>query len=127
MNLRLLLVTILMLVAGLTALLALQWKLGMGGGVTSPQQVVVQLGHRKLIAGGRAGVEFDHRQGRRAELIVRCADVEQRVKLRLDQISDEICSVRIRLREFSSETGTLATSRAHLEVTWGENTGGPTT
>ncbi|MCP3961206.1 MAG: hypothetical protein GY719_25445 [bacterium] len=127
MNLRLLVVTIFILLAGLIALLALQWKIGAGGGVTSPQQVVVQLGQRKLIGGGRAGVEFDRRQGQRAEVIVRCSDVERRVKLKLDQISDEICSVRIRLREFSSETGTLATSRAHLEVTWEQTTEEPAT
>ena len=100
--------------------MALQWKFGIGDFITSPQAVTLGLEARVIVGGGRAGVEFVRRRDDRAQLMVRCMEDKQWVTLRLDQVSDEICSVRIRLVEFSSETGTLATSRAHLEVTWND-------
>ena len=44
---------------------------------------------------------------------------ERWLTLRTGRKSGEICGLRIRLQGFSSATGTLATSRAHIEVTWG--------
>ncbi len=118
MNVRLVLITLLFVFGGLSALLALQWKFGIGDFITSPQQVTLGLESRMIVGGGRAGIEFVRRRDDRAQLMVRCMEDKQWVTLRLRQTSEEICSVRIRLVEFSSETGTLATSRAHLEVTW---------
>lgn len=121
MNLRLLIVTMLLLFAGLTALLALQWrlqrKLGIGDG--SPQEVTVPLGARVLVGGGRAGVEFESRRDDRAKLIVRCGEATRWLALATGEVSGEVCGVRVRLTGFSSGTGTLATSRAHLRVSWG--------
>ncbi len=119
MNARLLAAVVVLLLMGLIALMALQWKLGSEGfAVTSPQQVVVPLGGRKIVGGGRAGVQFDRRLGKRAEMRVRCAGGEHFVKIQTGKTSDEICQVRLHLHSFSSETGTLATSQANLEVTW---------
>ncbi len=119
MNVRLLLITILFLIGGFSALLALQWKFGVGNHVVSPQLVIVPLGARMILAGGLAGVEFDQRRDKRGDFIVRCTDEQSWVKLKVGETSEEICSIRIQLQSFSTETGTLATSRAHLEVTWG--------
>ena len=119
MNARLLAVTLVLLLMGFLALMALQWKLGTESfSARSPQEVIVPLGGRKIVGGGRAGVELIRRIGEKAEVKVRCVAGERWLKLETGKTSDEICSVRIRLLSFSSETGTLATSRAHLEVTW---------
>ncbi len=121
MNLRLVVVTMVLVFGGLTALLALQWrlqkKLGLGAG--SPQQVTVPLGSRMLVGGGRAGVEFESRRDDRAKLIVRCGESTRWLALATGEVSEEVCGVRLQLTEFSSDTGTLATSRAHLVVSWG--------
>ncbi len=121
MNLRFLIVTMLLLFVGLTALLALQWrlqkKLGLGAG--SPQQVTVPLGRRMMVGGGKAGVEFESRRDDRAKLVVRCGKVTRWLALATGDVSREVCGVTIRLTGFSSATGTLATSRAHLLVSWG--------
>lgn len=127
MNARLLAVTLVLLLTGFLALMALQWKLGAESfSVRSPQEVVVPLGGRKIVGGGRAGVELIRRIGEKAEVKVRCGAGERWLKLEIDRTSDEVCSVRLRLRSFSTESGTLATSRAHLEVTWDPPAGGDT-
>ncbi len=121
MNVRLLLVTTLLLLAGLCALLALQWRLHkkLGMEAVSPQEVTVPLGARIIVGGGQAGVELESRREDRAKLIVRCGEATRWLALATGEESGEVCGVRIRLRSFSSATGTLATSRAHLVVSWG--------
>ncbi|MEM7586827.1 MAG: hypothetical protein AAF560_25785 [Acidobacteriota bacterium] len=119
MNSRIVIIGLLFLISGLSALLMLQWNFGVGNHIVSPQEVTVPLGARMILAGGRAGVEFDQRRDRRGHFVVRCQDEQSWVKLKVGQTSEEICSVRIHLQEFTTETGTLASSRAHLEVTWG--------
>lgn len=116
MSLRLLIGVSVILFAGLLALLSLQWRLGLVQ--KSPQTTSVSLGGRAFVGGGRAGVEFGDRRDDQAGLWVRCAGEERRVVLRPGELSDEVCAVRIRLLELSSDSGTLATSRAHLEVSW---------
>ncbi len=121
MNLRVLIVTIMLLFLGLTALLGLQYrlqkKLGLGAG--SPQEVTVPLGKRMMVGGGKAGVEFESRRDDRAKLVVRCAGVTRWLALATGDESREVCGVTIQLTSFSSATGTLATSRAHLVIRWG--------
>ncbi len=121
MSIRVLLATVLLLFVGLTALLGLQWrlqkKLGMGAG--SPQEVTVPLGKRTVVGGGKAGVEFESRRDDRAKLVVRCGEVTSWLALATGDVSREVCGVTIQLTAFSSATGTLATSRAHLVVSWG--------
>ena len=121
MNLRVLIVIMLLLFGGLTALLGLQWrlqkKLGLGAG--SPQEVTVPLGQRMMIGAGRAGVEFESRRDDRAKLVVRCGEKASWLALATGDVSREVCGVYIQLTGFSSATGTLATSRAHLVVSWG--------
>ena len=119
MNTRIVIIAIVFLLGGLSALLSLQVKFGIGDFVASPQEVTVGLGARMIVGGGRAGVEFDSRRDDRAELLVRCREEQSWVTLRVEEASPEVCSVRIKLVELSSDTGTLATSRAHLEVSWG--------
>ncbi len=128
MSYRLLIVTLLLLLGGFSALLLLQIRLQRElGAATSPQEVVVQVGQRKLVAGARAELELAGRRDGKADLIVRCAAGERWVTLEAGETSDEICAIRVRLTGFSSETGTLATSRAHLEVTWGDESASPET
>ncbi len=129
MNIRLLVITMLLLLVGLTALLAAQWRLQkkLGLGAASPQEVTVPLGSRMLVGAGRAGVEFESRRDDRAKLIVRCGEVSRWLALGTGEMSDEVCGVRLRLTGFSSATGTLATSRAHLVVSWNGEAGRPTT
>ncbi len=121
MNVRVLFATMLLLVGGLTALLGLQWrmqkKLGLGTG--SPQEVTVPLGKRMIVGGGKAGVEFESRRDDRAKLVVRCGEVTRWLALATGDVSREVCGITIALTRFSSATGTLATSRAHLVVSWG--------
>ncbi len=121
MNIRVLVATMLLLFAGLTALLGLQWrlqkKLGLGAG--SPQEVTVPLGKRMMVGGGKAGVEFESRRDDRAKLVVRCGENTRWLALATGDVSREVCGVTIRLTGLSSATGTLATSRAHLLVSWG--------
>lgn len=119
MNVRLLVVIMILLFGGLTALLVLQYRLQKKLGTGSPQEVTVPLGTRLLVAGGRAGIEFESRRSDRAKLIVRCGEVTRWLALGTGDLSDEICGVRLQLTGFSSATGTLATSRAHLLVSWG--------
>lgn len=118
MSHRVLIAVIILLLGALCALMALQWRIGTSFAVDSPQRVTVGLGKRALVGAGRAYVHLDRRWDHRAELWVHCDSATQHIVLRTEQTSDEICSVRIHLVGFSSETGTLATSRAHLEVTW---------
>ncbi len=122
MNIRVLFAVMLLLFVGLTALLGLQWrlqkKLGLGAG--SPQQVTVPLGSRMLVGGGKAGVEFESRRDDRAKLVVRCGENTRWLALATGDTSREVCGIYIQLTGFSSETGTLATSRAHLVVSWGQ-------
>lgn len=125
MNVRVLFAIMVLLLAGLTALLALQWrlqkKLGLGDG--SPQEVTVPLGTRMIVGAGKAGVEFESRRDDRAKLVVRCGEVARWLALATGEISSEVCGVYIQLIGFSSATGTLATSRAHLVVSWGNRDG----
>ncbi len=128
MNIRLLVVAMLLLVGGLTALLAAQWRLQkkLGLGADSPQEVTLPLGTRMLVGGGRAGVEFESRRDDRAKLIVRCGEKSRWLALATGETSAEVCGVHIELTGFTSATGTLATSRAHLVVSW-NGEGGPAT
>lgn len=121
MNIRLLVVIMLFLLGGLSALLALQWRLQkkLGTADGSPQEVTVPLGTRVLIAGGRAGIELTSRRDDQAKLIVRCGEITRWLALGTGDTSDMICGVRLHLTGFTSATGTLATSRAHLVVSWG--------
>ena len=120
MSLRILVITMLLLVGGLTALLALQFRLQkkLGIGAASPQEVTLPLGSFMLVGGGRAGVEFESRRDDRAKLIVRCGEKSRWLALATGDASDELCGVHIELTGFTSATGTLATSRAHLVVRW---------
>ncbi len=120
MNARLLVVMSVLLLGGLCALLVLQWRMQkkLGMGAESPLEVTVPLGARVLVAGGMAGIEFESRRDDRAKSVVRCAKVTRWLALATGEASDEVCGVRIRLNSFSSATGTLATSRAHLVVSW---------
>ena len=120
MSLRILVITMLLLVGGLTALLALQFRLQkkLGIGAASPQEVTLPLGSFMLVGGGRAGVEFESRRDDRAKLIVRCGEKSRWLALATGDASDEVCGVHIELTGFTSATGTLATSRAHLVVRW---------
>ncbi len=129
MNLRLLVITILLLVGCLTALMALQFRLQkkLGLGADSPQEVTLPLGTRMLVGGGRAGVEFESRRDDRAKLIVRCAEKSHWLALATGETSDEVCGVHLELTGFTSATGTLATSRAHLVVSWNGESGEPAT
>ena len=116
MNLRLLIITMLLLFGGLTALLGLQWRLQkkLGTADGTPQEVTVPLGKRVLVPGGHAGVELTSRRDDQAKLIVRCGEITRWVALSTGDTSDMVCGIRLQLTGFSSETGTLATSRAHL-------------
>ena len=122
MNIRVLFAVMLLLLAGLTALLGLQWRLQkkVGIGAASPQEVTVPLGMRMMVGGGKAGVEFESRRDDRAKLVVRCGEVASWLALATGDVSREVCGVYIKLIGFSSATGTLATSRAHLVVSWGQ-------
>ncbi len=132
MNIRLMVVTMLLLFGGLTVLLALQWRLQkkLGTADGSPQEVTVPLSRRVLVAGGRVGVELASRRDDQAKLIVRCGEITRWLALGTGDVSDLVCGVPRRLTGFSSATGTLATSRAHLVVSWGtpdDRLGEPTT
>ncbi|MEM7356097.1 MAG: hypothetical protein AAF657_35100 [Acidobacteriota bacterium] len=119
MSLRFVIIALFFLVCGLTALSMLQWKFGVGDFIQSPQRILVPLEARMIVGGGRAGIEFVRRRNDKVQLMVRCTEQQQWVRLRAGETSDEICEVRIKLIELSSATGTLATSEAHLEVSWG--------
>ncbi len=129
MNVRLLVITILLLVGGLTALMALQFRLQkkLGLGADSPQEVTLPLGSFMMVGDGRAGVEFESRRDDRAKLVVRCGEIQRWLALGTGETSDEVCGVQIELTGFSSATGTLATSRAHLVVSWNGETEDPAT
>ncbi len=126
MNIRSLIVIMLLLLGGLTALLGAQWRLQkkLGLGAASPQEVTLPLGSRMMVGAGRAGIEFESRRDDRAQLVVRCGEAARWLALATGDTSEEVCGVYIQLTGFSSATGTLATSRAHLVVSWSGEAGG---
>ncbi|MEM1206603.1 MAG: hypothetical protein AAGN66_25435 [Acidobacteriota bacterium] len=110
---------VLVLLVGLLgwgALELMQWQAGLGRFAESPQRMEIRKGVTALVAGGQAGVVFlDSPFRRRAQMKVRCKDVDQSFDLGRGDVSEEICGIRVRLLEI------LPGDRVAIEATWGED------
>ena len=106
--------------AGLFALIALQAKLDLGQFAESPQLVEVPWGARSILGGGRAAVDFDGLSGNTATLRLWCSQEEFEVRLEPDDQTEELCGVRVRLLGFLTGRKGGEETRAALEATWGE-------
>ena len=89
------------------------WSSDLGEYAKSPQHLKLQQGTTAIVAGGRAGVVFQgspHR--RRAEILIRCKNVEQEIRLRRDELSEEVCGIQIRFLDLE------VNGRAVVIVSW---------
>ncbi|MCG8459254.1 MAG: hypothetical protein MI919_23510 [Holophagales bacterium] len=92
------------------------WQSELGDYARSPQSLRLSAGTVALVAGGRAGVLFEGSPYlRAAHLRIRCKGVDEAIRLRKGETSDELCGIRARLLEL------LPNDQASLEVTWSDD------
>jgi hypothetical protein len=109
------LIMLAILVGGWGLLEVMLWSADLGDYAQNPQQIRLQQGSTAIVGGGRAGLVFQgspHR--RRAEILVRCKDVTQEIRLRRDEISEEICGIQVRFLELE------VNGKALVLVSWQE-------
>lgn len=91
------------------------WSSELGEYARSPQQIRLKQGVTSIVGGGRAGLVYQgspHR--RRAELLLRCKDTNEEIRLRRDEISEEICGVQVRFLELEID------GQARVLVSWSD-------
>ena len=90
------------------------------GGVTSPLNVTLALDREVTVAAGMADIRVEARQLRPivAAIHVACDDDEASFLLERNEVSEEVCGMRVELLNFSFD-GEEATT-ASLQLTWGE-------
>lgn len=99
------------------ALEFMQWQLKLGKYARSPQHLVMSRGDSVLVAGGKASLFYEDRRARRTRLVVRCKEVNETLRLRSGEISQEICGVRVALMRLG------VNGEVEVEVRWGEGAG----
>ncbi len=117
LRIRRLVLPVLLIGAGIFALVVLQWKLDLGSFAESPQLIEVPWGARSIVGGGLAGLDFDQMEGETATFRLWCAAGESALRLEPGEASDELCGVRVRLLGFL-EGREGEPVRAALEVSW---------
>lgn len=115
---RTLLLTGLVVLLGYGALLFLQWKWQLGDFAKGPQQIKLLRYDRKMVAGGRAGVEYLGRETGDLSFLLHCLEkgetVSRPVRLEEGQRSSETCAVY--LRPVAVQGGDAYA--VEVEITW---------
>ncbi len=100
---RTVLMTLLIGLAGYGILVFLQWQMGLGDFAKGPQEITLLKYDRKVVAGGRAGVEYFGREGNELSFRLHCREngetVARPVRLKRDERSAETCGVYIKVLE----------------------------
>jgi hypothetical protein len=104
--------------AGYGILAYLQAQFGLGDYAESPQRFTLPRNERKLVAGGRAGIEYQSARYGKAKLLVRCLEGSQAVQREVEVEKGgepvAVCKVKIVLVELHGSDGV----RADFEVSW---------
>jgi hypothetical protein len=103
---------------GYGALVFLQWQMGLGEFAKGPQQLTFLRYDRKVVAGGRAGVEYFGRESGELSFLLHCLEkgetVNHPLRLQLEQRSRETCGVYLRpLAVKGSDAFTV-----EVEISW---------
>lgn len=124
-------VALMVTVGGLFALVALEWKHGLGGFATSPQLIEVPFGRKVIVAGGRAilwvgtapypvagpdGRPRTDPDAAAGEL--QCQAQRKVFRLALGERSERICDVEVTLRTLRGGASADDPRRAEVEVVW---------
>ncbi len=121
MSRRLLIIVAMLGLLGYGGLLLIQWQFGMGRFAKSPQQILLAAGGRVIGGGGRAVVGLAEVADDTARVEIRCADVEHEAELAREELSDEVCGVRVRwlgtTGEVTLSDGTRVPGQV-VEITW---------
>ncbi|MCP4656305.1 MAG: hypothetical protein GY856_12905 [bacterium] len=126
MKIRLLVVVLLVVLGGLLALVALQWKLDLGRFGESPQRLTVALGTRWIVGAGRAVVGYVDERDTTAVLELKCAAEELTVELAPGAATEETCGVRVLVIGLIPGSGVESPARVALEVSWPSGPAQPT-
>jgi len=95
MERRLILTVIVLGVLGWAGLKLIEWQFGIGDFAKSPQHVTLRPAGRALVGGGRAVVGLVEIRRERAAVQIRCAGVEEEVRLDRGKPGEEVCGVRV--------------------------------
>lgn len=105
-------------VLGYGALTFLQWHFKLGEYAKGPQQFTFTRYERKVVGGGRAGLEYFGRESGLLHFQLHCLEGSKTVAktLRLDkgQRSDKTCNVYVRILEVKGSDG----YSTKVEVSW---------
>lgn len=116
---RTLIVGSLIAVLGYGALVFLQWQMGLGDFAKGPQELTLLKYERKVVAGGRAGVEYFGREEGELRFRLHCLENKETVArpVRLQKVGDrseKTCGVYLRVLGVKSSDAIAAT----LEISW---------
>ena len=125
MQRRLLLILAVLTLLCFAGLEVLKQQFGLGRYTENPQRVALSQNGRAIVGGGRAVVGWAatlpkvEDQDQQVELEMRCAEVEERVRLVQGDSTEEICGVRVRWIETTIDFQTGA-PRLVVLVSWPE-------
>jgi hypothetical protein len=96
----------------------LQWQLKLGDYAQSPQRLALERHERKVVAGGRAGVELLETRYGKTKVMLRCLEkgkaIQRELSLAKGETVEGNCDIELRLLEVEGEDGV----RAEFEVSW---------
>ena len=115
---RALFLGLLIALLGYGALVFLQWKMGLGDFAKGPEELTLLRYDRKMVGGGRAGVEYLGLEGTQLSFLLHCREdgdtVSRPVRLVGNDRSAKACGVYLRLLE--KKGGDAFAVR--IEVSW---------
>lgn len=96
----------------------LQYQLKLGDYAESPEKIELHRQDRKVVAGGRAGIELLGTRYGKTRLMLRCLEdgqsVQREVSLKEGETLEGHCEVAIRLTKVHGADGV----RAEFEISW---------
>lgn len=115
---RTLLVGSLIALLGYGSLVFLQWQLGLGDFAKGPQELTLLKFERKVVAGGRAGLEYFGREGAELSFRLHCLEnketVARPVRIQPGERSGRTCGVYLQVLEVKGGDGFAV----RVEVSW---------
>ena len=103
---------------GYGALVFLQWQMGLGDFAKGPQVMTLLKFDRRVVGGGRAGVEYFGREGPELSFRLHCLENKERVarplRLEAGEKSEKTCGVYLRVLEVKNSDG----FGVEIEVSW---------
>jgi hypothetical protein len=115
---RTLILGVLIGAVGYGALVFLQWQMGIGDFAKGPQRLTLLKFDRRVVGGGRAGVEYFGREGPELSFRLHCLENQETVarplRLETGELSEKTCGVYLRVLEVKNSDG----FGVEIEVSW---------